>query len=129
MAMIRNQRGFTLIEIVIAFTILTMGTVLVVNVVTQSSTRVSKVNEHLVAMDVLESAVAIVRGEIANRKLQQSYRSEQNDKYQWEARIVGKANPAIEGIRQYMNLYWVQIQVFHDSDRPRLELTTIIADR
>ena len=76
-----KQRGFTLIEIVIAFTILTMGTVLVVNVVTQSSTRVSKVNEHLVAMDVLESAVAIVRGEIANRKLQQSYRGEQNYEY------------------------------------------------
>ncbi len=32
----RRQQGFTLIEIVIAFTILTMGMVLVVNVVTQS---------------------------------------------------------------------------------------------
>jgi len=125
----RKQQGFTLIEIVIAFTILIMGTVLVVNVITQSSTRVNKVNEHLAAMDVLESAIAILRGEIANRKLQQSYESGQNGEYRWMASVIGKANPGIEGARQYLNLYRVRVQVFHDSDRPRLELTTIIADR
>ena len=125
----RKQQGFTLIEVVIAFTILIMGTVLVVNVVTQSSTRVSKVNEHLAAMDVLASAVAILRGEIANRKLQQSYEGEQNGEYRWVASVIGKANPGIEGARQYLNLYRIRVQVFHDSDQPRLERTTIIADR
>ncbi len=125
----RKQQGFTLIEIVIAFTILIMGTVLVVNVVTQSSTRVNKVNEHLAAMDVLESAIAALRGEIANRKLQPSYEGWQNGEYRWVASVIGKANPAAEGRKQYINLYRVRFQVFHQSDRPRLELTTIIADR
>ena len=125
----RTQRGFTLIEIVIAFTILTMGTVLVVNMITQSSTRVSRVNEHLAAMDVLESAIAILRGEIANRKLQESYEGMQNGEYRWQADVVGKANPASEGVKQHMNLYRVRVQVFHHSERPRLQLTTIIADR
>lgn len=125
----RKQQGFTLIEIVIAFTILIMGTVLVVNVVTQSSTRVNKVNEHLAAMDVLESAIAALRGEIANRKLQPNYEGWQNGEYRWVASVIGKANPAAEGRKQYINLYRVRFQVFHQSDRPRLELTTIIADR
>jgi len=125
----RKQRGFTLIEIVIAFTILTMGTVLVVNMITQSSTRVSRVNEHLAAMDVLESAIAILRGEIANRKLQESYEGKQNGEYRWVGRVLGKANPVAEGVKQHMNLYRVRVQVFHNSERPRLELTTIIADR
>ena len=125
----RKQQGFTLIEIVIAFTILIMGTVLVVNVVTQSSTRVNKVNEHLAAMDVLESAIAALRGEIANRKLQPNYEGWENGEYRWVASVIGKANPAAEGRKQYINLYRVRFQVFHQSDRPRLELTTIIADR
>jgi type II secretory pathway pseudopilin PulG len=125
----RKQQGFTLIEIVIAFTILIMGTVLVVNVVTQSSTRVNKVNEYLAAMDVLESAIAALRGEIANRKLQPNYEGWQNGEYRWVASVIGKANPAAEGRKQYINLYHVRFQVFHQSDRPRLELTTIIADR
>ena len=125
----RRQLGFTLIEIVIAFTILTMSTVLVVNVVTQSSTRVSRVNEHLVAMDILESAVAILRAEIANRKPQESYHGERNNGFRWRADIIGKANPAVAGVKRYMNLYQVRIQIFHDNDQPRLQLTTIIADR
>ena len=125
----RNQQGFTLIEIVIAFTILAMGTVLVWNLVTQIATRVSRVNEHFAAMDVLESAIAILRGEIANRKLQESYEGKQNGEYRWVGRVLGKANPPIEGVKQHMNLYRVRVQVFHDSERPRLQLTTIIADR
>lgn len=124
----RAQQGFTLIEIVIAFTILTMGTVLVVNVITQSSTRVSRVNEHFAAMNVLESAVAILSGEIERKNIQQSYDG-MDGEYRWSATMVDKANPVVEGVKQYMNLYRVRFQVFHRSAQPRLELTTIIADR
>lgn len=125
----RKQQGFTLIEIVIAFTILIMSTVLVVNVVTQSSTRVNRINEHLAAMNVLESAIAALRGEIANNELQQSYEGRHNGEYRWLASVIDKANPAVEGSKQYINLYRVRFQIFQDGDRPRLELTTLIADR
>jgi len=125
----RKQQGFTLIETVIAFTILTMGTVLVVNVITQSSTRVSKVNEHLVAMDTLESAVAIMKVELRRKNKKKTYGGVINGEYQWAAKILDSANQATQGEKQYINLYRVQIQVFHNSEKPRLQLTAIMPDR
>ena len=125
----KSQKGFTLIEIVVAFTILAMGTVLVVNVVTQSSIRVNKVNEYLAVMNTLESAVAILRQEISQQKIKKIYQGAQNDGYQWVAKVLSEVNQGSGGNRNYINLYQVRIQVFQDNARPRLELTTIIADR
>ena len=68
-----RQDGFTLIEIVIAFTILSLATVLVVNVVTQSSMRVDKVNQHLAMMNTVESAIAVLRSEIAKQNIKTTY--------------------------------------------------------
>ena len=125
----RSQLGFTLIEIVIAFTILTMSTVLVVNLVTQSSTRVAGVEAHLTAMDTMETAIAVLRGELAQKNIREVYRGQQNEEYHWVARIIDRVNPVESGARQYLNLYRVRFQVFHDSDQPRLELVTLIPDR
>ena len=125
----RAQRGFTLIEIIIAFTILAMSSVLVVNMITQSATRVSRVNEHLVAMELMDSAIAVVRGEIANRSLQESYAGALGADYRWQASIVGKVNSGSDNGRNALNLYRVNIRIFGDGDRPRLQLDTIIPDR
>jgi len=127
--MINRQRGFTLIEIVIAFTILAMTTVLATSLFAQSSTRASRINDHLAAMDVMESAIAILRGEIGNSELSRNYRGEQLGGYRWEADVLGLENPAAEGGKKYLNLYRVRIRVFDESDRPRLALTTIVHDR
>ena len=110
----RGQRGFTLIEIIIAFTILAMSSVLVVNMITQSATRVSRVNEHLAAMESMDSAIAILRGEIANRKLRETYKGTLGSDYRWQARVVGKFNPESGSGKHSLNLYRVDIQVFDD---------------
>jgi len=125
----KSQEGFTLIEIIIAFTILSMGAVLTLNLVTQSSIRVNKVNEYLVVMNTVESAVAILRHEISRQKIKQTYHGAKNNGYEWVARVLGEVNPASAGKKKYFNLYRVQIQVFQDKNKPRLELTTIIANR
>ena len=125
----RAQQGFTLIEIVIAFTILTMSTVLVVNLVTQSSTRVSRVEEHLAAMDTLETAIAVMRAELAHRDLKDSYSGSPDGEYRWVAQVLETANPVASGTRQYLSLYRVRFEVYHDSERPALELVTLIPDR
>ena len=123
------QQGFSLIEIVIAFTILAMATVVVVNVVTQSSMRVNKVNEYLAVMNTLESAVAILRHEISRQKVKPQYQGSYGGSYDWVARVLNKVSSGTESKKKFINLYRVQIQVFHGRSEPRLALTTIIADR
>ena len=125
----RRQQGFTLIEIVIAFTILTISTVLVVNLVTQSSTRVSRVEDHLAAMDTLQTAIAAMRGELARGDIRDSYSGSPDDEYRWTAQVVERVNPAASGARQYLNLYRVRFEIYHDSARPALELVTLLPDR
>ena len=122
----RQQQGFTLIETVIAFTILALATVVVVNLVAQSSARASRVDQHFAAMDTVETAVAVVRGELAWRGIGETYSGEQPDGYRWVAQVLGQINPAERGARQSLNLYRVRLQVFNDSDRPSLELVTIV---
>ena len=124
----RAQQGFTLIEIVIAFTILALATTVVVNLVTQSSVRASRVDEHFAAMDTLETAVAVLRGELAQRQTRESYNGSRPDGYHWTAQVLGRVNPVNRDARQSLNLYRVRLQVFTDSDRPSLELVTIIPD-
>ena len=125
----RAQQGFTLIEIVIAFSILALSTVLVVNLVTQSSARAARVDAHFTAMDTLETAVAVMRGELAQQQAGESYNGTRPDGYRWTAQVLGQVNPVKRSARRQLNLYRVRLQVFTDQDRPSLELVTIVPGR
>ena len=125
-----RQSGFTLIEIVIAFTILSIATVLVVNVVTQSSMRVDKVNQHLAMMNTIESAIAVLRSEIAQHEIKKNYQGFDDNGYQWVAEVIRRINSDSGSIKKYIKLFQVKILVFEVEDpQPRLELITVIADR
>jgi hypothetical protein len=103
--------------------------VLVVNMITQSATRVSQVNEHLAMMESMDSAIAILRSEIANRKLQETYAGVLGSDFRWQASVLGRVNPESGSGRRILNLYRVNVRVYGDGDRPRLEFDTIIPDR
>ena len=85
--------------------------------------------EHFAAMDTLETAVAVVRGELALRQVRESYSGTQPDGYRWVAQVLGPANLEAGNTRRFLNLYRVRLRVFDDSDRPSLELVTIVPDR
>ena len=102
---------------------------LVVNLVTQTSARASRVDEHFAAMDTLETAIAVVRGELAVREIKDYYDGQQPGGSRWVAQVLGLANPAVDNTRQHLNLYRVRLQVFNDSDHPSLELVTIVPGR
>ena len=80
-------------------------------------------------MNTLESAIAVTRGEIARRAVKDSYSGSPDDEYRWVAHVVGQVNPAANGRRQYLNLYRVRFEIYHDSARPALELVTLLPDR
>lgn len=125
----KTQQGFTLIEIVVAFTILAMGTVLAVNIITQSSMRVNRVNEYLSVVDTLESAIAMVRAEMSRNEIKQQYQGGQQGGLTWIANVLNEVAPETPSNKKYISLYQVQIRVFSEENKPRLEVKTIIADR
>lgn len=125
--MVHKQQGFTLIEIVIAFVILTMGTVLTVNLVTQSSIRAEKINQYMAAMDTMESAIALLRGEVSGKPVRPDYSGRQHNGYQWRARLEGEVNPDSEP--RHIKLYRFHVSVLDPKSNTRLALSTVVSDR
>jgi len=123
-----RQSGFTLIEIVIAFTILAMGSILAVNVIAQNTIRVSKVNQHLILMNTLESAIAIVRSEISQNNIKNQYRGQAAGGYQWLATVEPQLDQEPAQQKQYLKLYTLNFQVFHEKEKQQFSLKTILAN-
>lgn len=121
-----KQEGFTLIEIVIAFTILAMGSILTINIITQSSIRVVKVNENLAVIDVVESAVATVRKEIEHDNEKMQFAGIENDDYRWTAQVLNEERNRFMSGNKSLPLYFIRVSVFNDDNRNIIELTTIV---
>lgn len=105
-----------------------MGTILTVNLVTQSSIRADRVNQYMAAMGTMESAIASLRGQLDRNDVQTDYQGKQNNGYQWRATLQDEIRPDADG-KRYIKLYRFHIRVFHDRDNTQLALTTVIADR
>lgn len=124
------QRGFTVLEVVIAFAMLSIVTVVSVSIVTQNTMRTHKFEKQLLAMEVAETALAEINGKIVLENLESNIKYHGNSEkgYRWNA-VVNKyqtyASASDSSI--VLPLWKIEVQVFHEGQKQALvSLTTIL---
>jgi type II secretion system protein I len=126
----RLQQGFTVIEVVIAFVILSIVTVVAVSVVTQNTMRTHRIEKQLIAMEVAENALAQINGNIIFEKLQigGEYQGETNNGYKWKAAVnTYNLQTSAGGTNRILPLWKVNLQVFDKVDNHAVfQISTVV---
>ena len=126
----KSQQGFTIIEVVIAFVILSIVTVVAVSVVTQSTLRTHRIEEQLMAIEVAENALAEINGRIVfeNLQIDSVYQGDTKNGYQWKAAVKYYDYQTSEtGKNRLLPLWKVNLQVFDKADKQKVfQLSTVM---
>lgn len=129
--MIRNQQGFSLLEIVVAFTIIAIVTILTVNIIAQNGARIHRINSHASVTDAAETALALLRMKIGNDSgdVKKSYAGVFDHGLSWQASVshFSGNNP---GKAMIIRLFRVDLDILEKGRKePVYRLATILADR
>jgi len=126
----RRQKGFTVIEVIIAFIILSIVTVVAVSVVTQNTLRTHRIEKQLMAMEIAENALAEINGKIIFKTLQVGgeYQGETNNGYEWKAAVNAyNLQTSAGGSNRVLPLWKVNLQVFDKVDKHALfQISTVV---
>ena len=125
-----SQQGFTIIEVVIAFVILSIVTIVTVSVVTQNTMRTHRIEERLMAIEVAENALAEINGRIIFEDLQMSsvYQGETNNGYQWKAAVnYYDSQTSSDRTKRLLPLWKVNLQVFDKENKQKMfQISTVM---
>lgn len=83
------QKGFTLLEVIVAFAILSIVTVTSIGIATQNSIRADKFKKQLSAIEVAENALAEINGMLLFEKPQNTvrYQGKLDNGFYWRSTI------------------------------------------
>ena len=81
----------------------------------------------MTAMETMESAIALLRGEVSANSVRPDYSGRESNGYQWHARLEGEANA--DSDPKYIKLYRFQVRVLDPQANMKLALTTVVSDR
>lgn len=122
-----NSKGFSLLETIIAFMILSVFMMVIINTVVQNSARGHKVTDIYEIMSIAENAMSEVKIKLSSRMIQDIYQGKTAAGYSWQARVEKdekKGEAAMESVRE-RNLFRINLYV-HDSARTeRMHLETV----
>ena len=121
-------KGFSLLETIVAFIILSIFMMMVINAVVQDSVRAHKITDTYDIISVAENAISEVKLHLSDQRINNLYQGTASTGYTWQAAVIEddgseKNNTGISTKhtgRSRINLY------IHDSNkRQRLHIETI----
>ena len=124
------QKGFTLLEVIIAFAILSIVTVTSIGIATQNSIRSDKFKKQLSAIEVAENALAEINGMLLFEKPENAvrYQGKLDNGFYWRSTInVYQNNVDSRDSRSILPLWKADLKVFHNDHKHALiDLVTIL---
>lgn len=122
-----KQKGFTVIEVVIAFAILSVVTVVTVGVVTQNTMRTHKIEKRLMAMEIAENAIAEIGMKVLLSRLGNGakFQGMSGSQMYWKASVNKYQISLDDDVENILPLWNVDLKVFH-KEKVLLSLLTVI---
>lgn len=117
------QKGFTLLEVIIAFAILSIVTMTSIGIATQNSIRSNKLNKQLSAIEVAENALAEINGMLLFEKPENAvrYQGKLDNGFYWRSNIsVYQSYTDNSDDQNILPLWKADLTVFHNDHKHAL---------
>ena len=122
-----RQEGFTILEVVVAFSILCLVTIVCVGIVTQNSINVEKLKRQIIAMEVIENAIAEINESLSSGAVvQKTYSGEQKAGYKWLAEVSEYGSGENNLIHNRVLPLWKVVLVVFEKNKQRKVMSMTI---